>query len=131
MDGSPPPQPQTLGIEAAYTLLHAIDAAPAEVALVCCDMAVDTLRRHMPHVPLMFDGIRYEAESWAELAAPNELVEYIAAGLARGEREGMDLSHTVAARKRLLVALWRSMSEPDKAAFLKSVDPDGNFRGAG
>lgn len=72
-------------------------------------------------------AVRDDAEWWADIATPVELEAYVGAGLRAITRR----TFAPSAKKRLFVALWASMSDGDRKAFLKRVDPKGKFvRGA-
>lgn len=70
-----------------------------------------------------FGDLRGEARFFAETCSGRELEAYLAALCERAE------ARLVApeARKRALVALWRSLPEPDRRKFLARVDPRGAF----
>ncbi|MDG4650099.1 hypothetical protein P6F26_16750 [Roseibacterium sp. SDUM158017] len=66
-----------------------------------------------------FGDIREDASWWADCATPQELEAYAAAILRRITRA----TFAESARKRLLVALWESLDEPQRTAFLAKVAP--------
>ena len=76
-----------------------------------------------PHTA--FGDIRADAAWWADSAAPAKLQEYHAA--ARGALGSRALC--VLHRTRLLVTLFESLDVLDRSAFLRRVDPNGNFTG--
>lgn len=102
--------------------LAAIDPDP--VVQVCC-AALDWYGVGSPWVQLFDENIRAAAADWADEAHPRELEAYVIAGLRR--MNVTRLGHE--ARARVLVAIWNSMPEPDRRAFLARVDPKGVFRG--
>lgn len=85
---------------------------------------VDHVGAGMPdHDP--FGGVRADAEFWCDVATPAEIVAYTCAGLRRLG----DVEMAAVTRKRLFVALWETMAEADRRAFVSRVDPTGAFRG--
>lgn len=86
------------------------DAAPILVA------ALDDLSAGEPDVDL-WSGIREQAADWASFAHPFELEAYFAASLKRLGRTPLG----IAARKRLIVALWAGLGPDDRRNFLARV----------
>lgn len=78
--------------------------------------ALDTVAAGAPRYHTMQD-MREEATFWADMATPLELEVYAATALRRIGRS------TIAerARKRVFWAMWESMPETDKSAFLSRV----------
>lgn len=112
-----------------WALANFLDAVPQSEAPALAEVVCAWLERAgagMPdHDP--FGEVRSGAAYWADVATPAELEAYTAAGLARIERTGF----AVAARKRLILALWQSLPERDRREFVRRVDPRGRFhRGA-
>ena len=62
------------------------------------------------------------ATHWADWATSHELVTMAAACLARIERDRLKVSG-VNQRKRIMVAIWNSLDEKDRAAFLTYAEP--------
>lgn len=74
------------------------------------------------------DSLRADALYWSETALELELVEYLAAGMrALTARDFGAL--LLSARKRLLVAVFQTLPDADRRAFLARVDPRGVFTG--
>jgi hypothetical protein len=69
------------------------------------------------------------AEYWADFAAPHELRAYAKATLSRLQAQVPVYGERT--RKALLVDLWKTLSPQDRARFLQSVDPSGEFIGKG
>ncbi|WP_296762637.1 hypothetical protein [Sediminimonas sp.] len=65
----------------------------------------------------VFGTLYADAQFWAVAAPPHELVAYTLAGLER--LPGAHLS--LPARKRVFKELWRSLTDGERAAFLKHV----------
>lgn len=99
-------------IEKAADLDHDIT-----VAVLCA--AAEELGAGMPELGSYRGEIGNHAATWADCATPHELATYMAAGLAKIDRRAFAIN----TRKRLLVALWNSLGEADRAAFLDFVEP--------
>jgi hypothetical protein len=78
-----------------------------------------------PELAFFADNMRSDATFWADIASPAELEAYVGAGLRRMGTTAF----AAETRKRLFVALWQSMPDTEKRAFLSRVDPKGVFRG--
>ena len=76
-----------------------------------------------PDLAAFMAGSREDASWWAECASQIEIESHVAAGLRQIENRAWGER----ARKRLLVSLWGTLTEDDKRAFLRSVDPQGKF----
>lgn len=82
---------------------------------------LDDLGAGSPSVPLLMDRVRDDAQFWAECATPIEVEAYTAAGLQAISRGAF----CIAARKRLLIALWNSMTPADKRSFMSHAGKPG------
>jgi len=81
-----------------------------------CAAVLDSMQTSGPRHDVF--GLLYEdAQWWADLAPPHELVAYTTAGLARLPKRNLSLP----ARKRVFAALWKSFPDADRAAFLAHV----------
>jgi hypothetical protein len=83
--------------------------------------AADGLGAGHPMLGAHHDAWAADAAAWAKSANPHELEAYITAALAALPSRAV----AVAARKRALVAIWNSLEDRDRAAFLEFVDPQG------
>lgn len=92
------------------------------VAVLCA--AAEELGAGMPSLRDYRDRVAQGAGIWADCATPHELATYLAAGLARIDRRAFARN----TRKRLLVALWNSLPEEDRTAFLDFVEPGPGAR---
>lgn len=79
--------------------------------------ALDTVAAGAPRYHMMAD-MREEALFWADMATPLELEVYAATALRRVGQSTL----AERARKRLFWALWGSMAQDAKAAFLARVE---------
>jgi hypothetical protein len=113
---------------AAQRLQAAIEAAPASVSVPLCAAVLDYMGAGMPAAETYFSDLRADAAYSAGIATPHELREYIGAYCRELADRGPALIVPEGARKRLLVDLWNTLAPDDKARFLQSVDPDGEFR---
>lgn len=78
--------------------------------------ALEILGAGMPSPPDL-EHLRYDAEHWADIAAPMEIEAYVAAGLRRIERA----TFAEKARKRAFMTLWRSFTPQQQADFIKAM----------
>jgi hypothetical protein len=83
--------------------------------------AADGLGAGHPMLGARHDEWAADAAAWAGRANPHELEAYITAALAALPNRAV----AVAARKRAIVAIWNSLDDRDRAAFLDFVDPQG------
>ena len=108
--------PVRLRQERAVSLgLALADAHPEDAAAICAGY-LDATAAGMP-VLNGFGDMRADAEFWADSANPAELNTYACAALRRlGERvQGLE------ARKRLMAAIWRSLPQTERTAFLRKA----------
>lgn len=87
--------------------------------------ALDDLGGGAPEVSNFTSSLREDAANWADWASPPELETVVAAGLRKIGKTALGIK----ARNRLIVALWESLTDGDRRAFLQGVDPSGKFRG--
>lgn len=114
-----------LRAEYAKTLCLAIAQCHPEDAVQIMAAALDDLRAGDPPMPDPFGRLREDADFWADCAHPAELEAYFASALKRLGTQALG----IAARKRLFVAIWHSLSDQDRRAFLARVDSEGRFHG--
>lgn len=107
---------------AVIGVLHGF--APHGVTAVLA-AALEDLGAGTPDLTHVSDGLKADAAWWADCATPAELEAFCAAALREIPRRAFALK----ARKRLIVALWESLPDDDRRAFLAAVDPAGKFRG--
>lgn len=91
---------------------------PATVAVLSA--LIEDMGAGIPETPLL-NSVRSEALFWADCASPVEIEAYTAAGLRAIDRGAFH----VAARKRLLIALWNSLTAADKRGFLAHANKAG------
>ena len=107
-------------IRLADGLARAIAAAHPQDAVQIMAAAMEDLGGDGPEYGWLFETARREAELWAEMVSPIMLETHLAAIL----RMLPDRAFGLTARKRLLVALWGSLSPKDRHAFVARVAPD-------
>lgn len=107
-------------------LINAIAQVPSRHSCTIMAAALEDLGAGCPDIATYYSDLRADAAFWADIATPPELEAYAAAALRRLER----VAFATAARKRLIVALWSTLPDADRRAFLGAVDPAGKFRGA-
>lgn len=100
------------------------DLSPRGVLAVLA-AALEDLGAGTPDLSSLSERMRADAAFWADCASPAEIEVYAAAALRAIPRKAFAL----AARKRLIVALWESLGDEDRRAFLSAVDPAGKFAG--
>ena len=110
---------------ARHNLAVAIADCDASDACQIMAAALDDLGAGQPDVSILQSTLRQDAASWADWASPPELETVVAAGLRKIGKTALGIK----ARKRLIVALWESLTDADRRAFLQGVDPSGKFRG--
>lgn len=69
------------------------------------------------------DALRDAAEFWADTASPAAVDTYVAVGLKSIAKRR---AFGVAAKKRLMVAIWNSFGPDDRRAFLAMAERGGN-----
>lgn len=89
-------------------------------AIATCDAALDILAPSWPEIAPMAGASRDEALWWAECASDTMRAEMLVACLRHCESIPMN---TGRAKKRALVAIWNTLNEQDRTAFLEHVDP--------
>ena len=108
--------------EKRQTAIMALEALDPHDAATICAAVMDEISAGSPRLDPWGD-IRADASFWADCANPAELQVYFAAALKRLGNSSLG----IAARKRLLVAIWASLNNADRAAFLSRVDAHGRF----
>lgn len=112
--------------EEAVVALGLLEAHDAQACGAIVSAWVERLGARLP-IPGA-ESVRGDALYWAETALELELVEYLAAGLRQLAARGNG-AVLLPARKRLLVALFQSLPDAERRAFLARVDPRGLFTG--
>lgn len=112
---------------AALRLTAAIACAHPEDARALMSAALEDLGAGLPGGQHPMARLREDAAFWADIASEAELGEFAAAALRRLDRAPLGLP----LRKRLLAALFSSLPDKDRRAFLARVDPRGIFQGRG
>lgn len=123
----PPGKARALVLTELSEVLLAFGRVDAQATIDLCAMLVDEHGAGEPWPSLTVEHARKDARLWADAASTLELQAVLAAAIeALGAR-----IETVApaGRKRLLVALWGTLGDAEKRAFLSKVDPRGVFRG--
>ena len=110
-------------VRIALALADRVEGGQHDLATIMC-AALDTVGAGAPRYEI-FGDIRREAEFWADCAQPIELELYAAAALQRIDRT----QFAPRAKKRLLVSIWEALSDHERMAFLRRVDPGGSFIG--
>jgi hypothetical protein len=93
--------------------LFVLDGLPPAERSAVAAYVIDRTGAGFPELPV-FGDLREQAELWGDCANHWELEAYTCAGLRRLGRVPLALD----ARKRLIAALWRTLPDRDRAAFL-------------
>lgn len=112
---------QTRIAETLGAVVMRCDALDHRVTVAMLAAMAEELGSGTPDVLLMHEKARDDARWWADYATPVEVEAYTAAGLQAISRGGF----CIAARKRLLIMLWNSMSPDDKRGFLAHAAKPG------
>lgn len=99
--------------EKRNSAVMALQALDPKVASAICAAVLDEISAGSPRLDLWGD-IRADAEFWADCANPPELEAYFASALKRLKKQALGIR----ARKRLIAALFTSLSDAEKRAFL-------------
>lgn len=104
------------------------DAAEQDkaVAIAVADLTLERFAPGLPEGAPLFTGIAEEAEWWAHNASDTMLAAILRACLRRVTQRPMVSPQ---ARKRALVAIWNTLDEQDRTAFLEMVDPGPGAKG--
>lgn len=95
-------------------------------AIAACDSALSILAPSWPEVAPLFGTARSEADWWAEMSTDTMRAEMLAALLRHAATIPIN---TAKARKIAMVAIWNSLDEQDRTAFLEFVDPGPGAKG--
>lgn len=107
----------------ARFLLSQIEGTAAKdrvAAVAACDAALDILAPQCPDLAPLNTDYRDEADWWATFATDTMRAAMLAACLRHIATVQIN---TRTARKQAIVAIWNSMDETDRTAFLELVDP--------
>lgn len=107
----------------ARFLLTQIEATATQdrvAAVAACDAALDILTPQCPEFAPLNTAYRDDALYWVEFASDTMRAEMLAACLHHVSTVQIN---TRKARKLSMVAIWNSLNDEDRAAFLEHVDP--------
>lgn len=102
-------------------LMRAHEFAP-HVPVAVADAFLAATAPQWPDCAPLLGGAQAEADWWADFASDTMVAAMLSACLKRLTRQPMLAPN---AKKRALVALWNSLNEQDRTAFLEFVDPSG------
>lgn len=89
-------------------------------AIAAADIALERMAPRMPEAAPFFTSAQAEADWWVEFASDTQAAAMLSACLKRCVKSEFIATN---ARKRALVAVWNTMSEPERAAFFDFVEP--------
>jgi hypothetical protein len=98
-------------------------ARDALATLTGCDAVMAALRDRLPepaicgYAPFSFQGARDDCEVWAEYASDGQIAAMLGACFERIGKGRLAIED----RKRLLVAIWNSLTPQDRKAFRDRV----------
>jgi len=99
-------------LEAAHAAAQRVSGG-REALAECLGLMLDEMGAGGPRWEALGD-MREDAAWWAHAATPDEIEVYAAAALRRIKRA----TFATSARKRLLVALWQTLTPDEKRAFM-------------
>ena len=117
----------SLRAELSAQLSYAISQCHPEDAAQIMAASLDDLAAGDPPKSDPFGNLRADAAFWADTAHVAELEVYFAAALKSLGKRALGIQM----RKRLFVAIWASLTDADRKAFLSRVDAQGSFLGRG
>ena len=124
MDGShPAPVEITEAHVAQWVMSHLVglhDLHP-HVSVAVADAFLEAAAPAWPSVAPMLEDAQSEADWWAEFATGTMVTAMLSACLKRLAKGRMIMAPN--ARKRAMVAIWNSLDEKDRAAFLTYAEP--------
>lgn len=91
-----------------------------KTAIAAADVALEMFAPRAPEIAPTFGSAQGEAEWWAEFASDTMVIAMLSACLKRVSAAPIIAPN---ARKRALVAIWNTLDERDRAAFLEFVEP--------
>lgn len=91
------------------------------VAIAAADAFLEATASPWPDAAPMFAGTQSDADWWVEFATGTQISAMLSACLKRLAMGQMILAPN--ARKRAMVAIWNSLNETDRAAFLTYAEP--------
>ena len=89
-------------------------------AIAAADVALEMMAPTLPEAAPVFGAAQHDADWWAEFASDTMVVAMLSACLKRLTRLPIIAPN---ARKRAIVAIWNTLDEKDRTAFLQMVDP--------
>lgn len=101
----------------ADALRFALDHCDRHDAAALCAGFLEAVETGGPLLGDPFGMTAGDARLWAASAPPHELVAYTGAGLERLPTSAL----SAGLRKAALKALWRSLTDQDRAGFLRAV----------
>ncbi len=96
------------------------EAAP-HVAVATADAFLEVVAPGIPDASPFFGASQSEADWWADCAPDSMVAAMLTACLKRLAMGQMIMAPN--ARKRALVAIWNTLTEKDRAAFLTYAEP--------
>lgn len=106
-------------------LMRVHESHPAQ-AVAVADAFLEAVSPEWPDCAPLFAGIGAEAQWWADTAPDTAVSAMLVACLKRMALGRMVMPPN--ARKRALVAIWNTLEEKDRAAFLELVEPGASAK---
>lgn len=101
--------------EALIIAINRADSHDHGTTMAVLAAMLEELGADTPEPLLYGNQVRADAAWWADLASPGEVEAYTAAGLRQIADKGR---FCIAARKRLLIMIWNSLTAADRKSFL-------------
>lgn len=112
---------QMRNANAIFSQFEAVAKSDRWTAFAVIDWIREKYAPQHPEIAAVTDaGLQDDADWWADFATDQQVVAMLSACLKRlSKRQPIG----TAARKRALVALWNTLNDQDRAAFLEMADP--------
>ena len=107
--------------QSTLNCLLALHAAAPHVAVTVADAFLERVAPAMPECAPFFGEAQREADWWADCAPDTSVSALLQGCLKRLALGQMIMAPN--ARKRALVAIWNTLTEKDRAAFLTYAEP--------
>jgi hypothetical protein len=112
--------------QSVLNCLLALHCASPAVSVAVADAFLEQVAPAWPECAPLFSALQTEADWWADCAPDTAAASMLQACLKRIAIGQMPLA--INARKRAMVAIWNTLGEKDRAAFLAYAEPGSAAR---